>query len=87
MKKYCNGTRLRINIKDNKIVSLIGLFYDKGDSWNPTEKNLTNEVKHVIQIRIQNPNMIQVFGESCGIYIEYFDELIITKDGYIIVEI
>lgn len=83
-KKYCDGVNLNIAFKDGKITQLNGLFYLRGDSWKPTYVDLMEELEVVNIIRIQNPNIINVYSWDCNMHVEYFTSIMIINDLLII---
>ena len=85
--KYPSGERLIIHFKDEKVVSLTGEFYTRGDYWASEKKDLTDICKgSVNQVRIQSPNISQIIATTCFMYFEYFDSICIN-DTIIVVEL
>lgn len=83
--KYPSGKHLIIHFKDEKVTSLTGEFYTKGDYVNPEKLDLTNRCNSEInQIRIQSPNISQIFATTCFMYFEYFDSICINDDKIVV---
>lgn len=84
--KYCNGIRFNLFIEKGIITRLDGEFYERGDTWGPTYINLMNDIKEIDCVRIQNPNISELYPYTCQLYVEYFNSIVVV-DKTLIIEI
>lgn len=83
---YPEGKHLKIFIKNEKIYTLTGYFYMKGSTWPAEYLDLSDKIDTVDVIRMQRPNMTEIYSTDAHIFIEHFDSLTIL-DGILIIEI